>query len=469
MKVFVTGATGVLGRAVVPLLVAAGHDVRGVARSDGNVATLRALGAEPVQADLFSVASLREAMAGSDAVLHLATKIPPTNEAGRPAAWAENDRIRREGTRNLVDAALATGVETLIYPSVCLVYRDGGDVWLEAETAALDPGSIRSTLEAEAEIARFAANGRRGITLRNGSFYGPDAASTEDQLRLARRGVAPLIGADDGYQAMIWVDDAASAVVAALERAPSGVYDIVDDEPLRRGELTVVFARAVGRRRLLRPPLWLARLLGGEAMMTLARSQRVSNRRFKAATGWVPGVPNARIGLARLAPRESGTPGGGRRGVAGRVRAALLYLALLSLVIGFWTQLAPRSFYDGFPGLGHAWVAADGPYNEHLLRDFGATNLALAVVMLAALLRPTVTLVRLAAFSSVVWQAPHTLYHLVHVDTLPALGDQVAQSATLLLGVVVALGLLWDAGNLERRVVAAPARGTAPRPTHSIA
>jgi nucleoside-diphosphate-sugar epimerase len=255
MKVFVTGATGVLGRAVVPLLAAAGHQVRGLARSEQNDATLRALGAEPVRADLFAVDSLRQAIAGSDAILHLATKIPPTNAASRPAAWAENDRIRREGTRNLVDAALATGVETLIYPSVVFVYRDGGARWLEADTAELDPGPIRSTLEAEAEVARFAATGRRGITLRSGAFYGPGAPSTEDQLRFARRGVALLIGAADAYQPMIWVDDAASAVVVALDRAPSGVYDVVDDEPMQRGELTAVFARAVGRRRLLRPPL----------------------------------------------------------------------------------------------------------------------------------------------------------------------------------------------------------------------
>lgn len=457
MKVFVTGATGVLGRAVVPLLVAAGHQVRGLARSDANVATLRQLGAEPVSADLYAVASLREAVAGSDAILHLATKIPPTNEAGRPTAWAENDRIRREGTRNLVDAALAAGVGTLIYPSITFVYRDGGDAWLEADTAALDAGFVRSTIDAEGEVARFANAGNRGITLRMGGFYGPGAASTEDQLRLARRGIALLVGTTTAYQPMIWVDDAASAVVAALDRAPSGVYDIVDDEPLRRGELAAVFARAVGRRRLLRPPSWLARLLGGAATELLGRSQRVSNRRFKAATGWTPSVPNARVGLARLTSGGPGTTGGGPRKVPGRVRAGLLYLALMSLVIGFWTQLAPRSFYDGFPGLGHVWVAVDGPYNEHLLRDFGATNLALAVVVLVAFLRPTATLVRLAAFSSLVWQVPHTLYHLVNVDTLPALGDQIAQSATLLLSLVVALVLLRDAARLDARASIAPA------------
>jgi hypothetical protein len=154
----------------------------------------------------------------------------------------------------------------------------------------------------------------------------------------------------------------------------------------------------------------------------------------------------------------------------GLIRAGLVLLAIPSAAIAAWSLTSPHGFYRDFPGLGRHWVSALPPYNEHLLRDFGATNLALSVVMLVAFLRPTVTLVRLAAFSSLVWQAPHTLYHLVHVDSLPALGDQVAQSATLLLGVVVALGLLWDAGNLERPVAAAPVpANAAPHPTRGVA
>ena len=181
-------------------------------------------------------------------------------------------------------------------------------------------------------------------------------------------------------------------------------------------------------------------------------------------------MPNARLGLARLAADRSGRPGGGSGAALARIRAGLLFLALPSLVIGFWIQLAPRAFFDHFPGLGRVWVAVDGPYNEHLLRDFGATNLALALVVLAAVARPTAALVRLAAFASLTWQAPHTLYHLTHIEALPLLGDQLAQSVVLLLGLVVGLGLLWEAGRLDarshrrgaaRRAAERPARGLA--------
>ncbi|MDP9371862.1 MAG: NAD-dependent epimerase/dehydratase family protein, partial [Chloroflexota bacterium] len=218
MDVFVTGATGVLGQPVVRRLVAAGHRMRALARSEANVATLRELGAEAVRADLFNVASLREAVAGSDAVLHLATRIPPTKEVLRAAAWRENDRIRREGTRNLVDAALAAGVATFIYQSVCFIYPDGGDAWLDAAATPPAPTPhLRSTLDAEAEVARFTATGRRGIALRMGFFYGAGAGMTRELLDLARRGIAAVFGSGGAYQPLIWVDDAAAAVVAALE------------------------------------------------------------------------------------------------------------------------------------------------------------------------------------------------------------------------------------------------------------
>jgi nucleoside-diphosphate-sugar epimerase len=306
-EVFVTGATGVLGRGVVPALVAAGYRVRALARSEGNVETLRRLGAEPVRADLFDAGSLRGALAGCAAVLHLATSIPPSGEVMRPAAWAENDRIRVEGTRALVDAALAAGVETFIYPSVVFVYPDSGEGWIDAATADLAPTPIlRSTLVAEGEVARFAADGRRGIVLRMGLFYGPRAATTEETLRLARRGVAAIFGPAEGYQPSIWTDDAAAAVVAALRATPAGTYDVVDDEPLRRGEVAVALAQAVGRRRLLRPPTWILRLAGRRTIESLLRSQRVSNRRFRAVSGWAPAVPSARAGWARLAAGRDG-------------------------------------------------------------------------------------------------------------------------------------------------------------------
>ena len=303
MVVFVTGGTGVLGRPTIRRLVAASHTVRGLARSDSNERLLELLGAEPMRASLFDPAAMRGAVRDAEAVLHLATNIPSFRDAPRERAWRQNDRIRTEGTRNLVDAALTTGTTTFVYPSVCLVYPDRGSQWIDAD--ATEPGELppvlRSTVAAESEVARFSASGGRGIVLRMGAFYAPDAGSTLDMLGLARPGLAPFIGCKDAFVSHIWVDDASAAVAAALERAPAGVYDVVDDEPLGRGELVGLVARAVGRRRLLVPPTLLIRLTAGRKALFVARSQRVSNRRFKPATGWAPMVPSAREGWARIA------------------------------------------------------------------------------------------------------------------------------------------------------------------------
>lgn len=319
MDVVVTGGTGVLGRATVPLLVAAGHRVRGLSRSEGNDEVLRRLGAVPVRAELFEPSAVRAAVGGNEAVLHLATRIPSMAKAGRLSAWAENDRIRTDGTRHLVDAALATGVKTFVYPSVVFVYPDGGDRWLDAATiapAAPPADHLRSTLAAEAEVGRMSAAGGRGVVLRMGAFYGPTSGHSRGMLRLARWGIGTAFGPADGYLSSVWIGDAATAVVAALARAPAGVYDVVDDEPTRRGDWNAALARAVGRRRLIGLPPGVVRVLGGKVVVALSTSQRVSNRRFREVTDWAPAVPNARIGLSRLAAEvahgaETGTGSGG--------------------------------------------------------------------------------------------------------------------------------------------------------------
>lgn len=288
MRVFLTGATGTLGRPVVKLLLAEGHAVVGLARSHENELVLRNLGATHARADLFDRASMTSAVEGCDAVLHLATKIPPAKEARKKSAWAENDRIRSEGTRLLVDAALKTGTGTIVYPSICFLYIDNGDEWIDETTPVHAPPLLYSAVLAESEIERFSSEGGRGVVLRMGSFTGPDAPSTDEALEMARKGVAPLIGPDEAYMSRIDVADAASAVVAALDGAPSGVYNVVEDDPRTRGELLKDLAQAVGRKRLRKMPLWLVRLLAGRGALALARSQRVSNRHFKEATGWEP-------------------------------------------------------------------------------------------------------------------------------------------------------------------------------------
>lgn len=219
----------------------------------------------------------------------------------KASAWAENDRIRAIGTRVLAEAAASASVETMLYPSVCLIYPDRGEEWIESDTPA-EPRSriLESTVVAEREVAGFGSGGRRGIILRMGSFYGPDAPNTLEAVALARKGIAAVPGPASAYLSQIWVEDAAAAVVAAVDRAPSGIYNVVDDRPLQRREIVRAIAAAVGRNWLLAPPTWLVRLMGGRDALPLTRSQRVSNRRFRDATGWTPAVSDAHEGWARI-------------------------------------------------------------------------------------------------------------------------------------------------------------------------
>lgn len=309
MRVFVTGGTRVLGQPVVRLLVEQGHDLRGLAHSQRSDETLRSLGAEPVNADLFDADSLRSAMDAVDAVLHLATRIPPPDKMRIRDSWNENDRIRREGTRNLIAAARERQVTVFVYPSVTLVYPDSGSNWIDASNAQPQAiGILISTIDAETEVSRFGDHDRRGISLRLGTLYGPSSPQSQEILTSARHGIADLPGRGDAYQSSIWVEDAAHAIVSAMEGAPSNVYDVVDDEPLTNHQLVEALARAVGRTRLRTPPgSQTSEIIGSDLASISNRSQRVSNRRFREATGWKPSVPSAREGWQRIAVERPST------------------------------------------------------------------------------------------------------------------------------------------------------------------
>jgi nucleoside-diphosphate-sugar epimerase len=293
-RVFVAGATGVLGRRAVRRLVEAGHDVTGMARSDEKAKLLEGLGATPVRVDLFDADAVRAAVAGHEVVCNLATNIPPTAKATRGSAWADNDRIRREGSRHLVDAALAAGADRFVQESITFLYADAGERWIDEDHPIDAPAFTRSTLDAQVEAQRFAASGGAGVVLRFALFYGPDSHHTLDAVRLARRHLAATFGRRDAYMSSITTDDAAAAVVAALGAA-SGVYNVADDEPLTRRDHFDALARALGVRTPRFAPA-VARKVGGSKTEMLARSQRVSNERFKKETGWAPDYPNAREG-----------------------------------------------------------------------------------------------------------------------------------------------------------------------------
>jgi nucleoside-diphosphate-sugar epimerase len=297
MKVFVAGATGALGSRVVPLLVHDAHRVTAIARTADKAAALRAVGAEPVEVGLFDPRELTQAVAGHDVVANLATHIPDLSRAARSSAWAENDHIRTEGARNLVDAALAGGASRYIQESICFFYVDGGADWLTEEAPMDAPAFAAAFLSAEEQAARFGDSGGVGVALRFAMFYGAGTSHTGFQVRAARRGLSPFPGPKDGYQTFIHVDDAASAVVAALE-VPSGVYNVAEDEPATRRDLGAAIAAALGRRRVWSVP-GVARL-GGKKTAYLSRSVRVSNRKFRQASGWVPSYPTPVSGWAQV-------------------------------------------------------------------------------------------------------------------------------------------------------------------------
>jgi nucleoside-diphosphate-sugar epimerase len=306
MKVFVTGATGALGRAAVPQLVAAGHDVTAVARSDAKAAGLRAVGAEPVAVDLFDAGAVRAAVAGSDGVAHLATHIPATRDAVKTSAWADNNRLRTEATHNLVDAAVATGAKVFVKESITFTYEDRGAEWID-EDVPVGGGSpiVAPTLQGEQIAARFTGDGRRGVVLRFGLFYGPDNPMTAEGLRLARWRASRVAGKANGYVSSIHTDDAGAAVVAALD-APAGTYNVTDNEPLTRREYLDAFSAAFGLPKLRVTPGWVLTMVAGRKAGLLLASQRVRNAKFRAATGWSPSHPSAREGWAEVAAIEKG-------------------------------------------------------------------------------------------------------------------------------------------------------------------
>ena len=301
MNVFVAGATGVLGWRAVRDLVQAGHAVTGLARTPEKRARLERLGAAAATVDLFDPPALTEAVRGHDVVCNLATAIPPTTKAARAAAWADNNRIRSEGSKNLVDAALATGASRYVQESITFTYVDRGDEWIDEDTALDVPDLFRSVLDAEANARRFADTGATGVVLRFGVFYGPDSRHSIEAVRLARRRVAATVGRAHGYLSSINTDDGAAAVVAALA-APSGTYNVADAEPMRRRDHFDVLAAVLG----VKPP-WIAPAvtgrLAGSKLTMLMRSHRVSNRCFVEATGWAPVYRSAREGWAAVVAR----------------------------------------------------------------------------------------------------------------------------------------------------------------------
>jgi len=298
VRVFLAGATGVIGRRLVPLLRAEGHEVVGMTRSAERSERLRAAGAEPVVADAFDAPALARAVAEArpDAMIHQLTSIPARIDPRKMERdFATNDRLRSEGTANLVAAAKAAGVQRLIAQSVAFFYAPGppgtvhgeDDPLLDPERA---PKPVQRSAGALGTLERAVLDAG-GTVLRYGYFYGPGSAIARDGStgeEVARRRL-PVVGSGAGVWSFIHVDDAAAATVAALDAGKPGVFNVVDDEPARVADWIPALAQALGAGRPMKVPAWLARPLAGSyGVAIMTEAQGASNARAKRELGWSP-------------------------------------------------------------------------------------------------------------------------------------------------------------------------------------
>jgi nucleoside-diphosphate-sugar epimerase len=295
-NIVITGSTGVVGRRAVRELLASGHRVTGVTRSTRGRRLLERLGADAVTADVFDESALTAAFAGADAVVNLLTRIPSADRMAIPSAWEDNDRLRTSASAAIARAAGAAGVERLVQESIAFVYEDGGDAWID-ESAPVR-GSARTATALTAEENASALFGGDAVVLRFGLFVGPDSDLTRSDVERARGGISPNIGPRDAYRPTLWLDDAGTAVVAALD-ASAGVYNVADADPTTRAEIDAALAAAVGR-----PSLRPAFDEVPPELEMLARSQRVSTRKLRDATGWAPRVRAGTEGWALIAQEE---------------------------------------------------------------------------------------------------------------------------------------------------------------------
>lgn len=306
MRVFIAGATGVLGRRLVERCVDRGHEVVGLTRDDEGDETVRTRGGIPYRGDVLDADSLQEGVDGADVVVHAATKIP-TDPKPSDADWEQNDRVRREGTQNLADAAGRAGVDRFVLQSIVWVARrPDGEAF--DETAPPNPDrSTRSAADAERILATAAEeHGFDPVVLRGGWFYGPESAHTiqSGQGLLARR--LPILGRGvlgrgDALLSFVHVDDAAGAFAAAVDGDATGTFHVVDDEPVTYASFLRTFAENLGAPEPWRVPAWLARPVLGESLRRLLTTPMpTDNERIRDAFDWSPTYESVESGLAAV-------------------------------------------------------------------------------------------------------------------------------------------------------------------------
>jgi nucleoside-diphosphate-sugar epimerase len=303
MRVFVAGGAGVVGRRLVPQLVARGHQVTATATSAARLGELEQMGAEAVVMDGLDAASVGEAVAKArpEAIVHEMTAIgggrkPDIKHIDR---WfALTNRLRTEGTDHLLAAARAAGVSSFTAQSYACWngLREGG--WVKTEEDPLDQetGTAAQPVTQAIGYLENAVLKAGGTVVRYGGLYGPGA--TDDQVELIRKRQFPLVGKGTGYSSWVHLDDAASATVLTVEQGAKGVFNIVDDEPAPASEWLPYLAECAGAKRPMRVPVWLARLLAGDvAVIMMTEGRGFSNAKAKRELGWQLRYPSWRQGF----------------------------------------------------------------------------------------------------------------------------------------------------------------------------
>ena len=308
LRVFVAGGSGVIGLALVPKLVGKGHDVTAMTRTPGKADAIRDLGATPVVCDVLERANLVRvvAEANPDVVVNQLTDLPRSGLQPKKLDeyYAKNDRVRGEGTDNLLAAARAAGARRYIGQSLAFWYEPTGGMvkdvgeklWLDAPSPI---GEAVRTLE-HSENVVLDATDIEGVLLRYGTLYGPNTWYAPDGEigRQMKERKYPNIGSGQGMTSFIHVDDAADVCVAFVDGGMPGVYNVVDDEPAAANDWMPAFAESVGAKPPRRLPAWLARLIAGKALVEWSTTSRgATNRKVKQALGWRPRYPSWRRGF----------------------------------------------------------------------------------------------------------------------------------------------------------------------------
>jgi nucleoside-diphosphate-sugar epimerase len=306
VRVFVAGASGAIGRPLVRRLVASGHEVTGMTRRPERAPEIEAAGATGVACDVYDTDSLGASLARArpDVVVHQLTALPWKLDVRNPEVYEATNRVRTEGTRNLIDAARAAGARRMVAQSIAAVYAPVGG-WVKTEDDPVLEGmrgyfgeAMDAILDLERQVTH--AEGLEGLALRYGFFYGPHTQYAPDGYwaQEVRRRRFPVVGTGEGVISFIQIEDAAGATVAACGRGTTGVYNVVDDEPAPLREWLPAYAEALGAKRPWRVPAWLAKLVAGRQVVAMATSTRgASNEKAKRELKWEPLYSSWRTGF----------------------------------------------------------------------------------------------------------------------------------------------------------------------------